>query len=189
MKCLALIVVANRWTFAKFITLKREQRTWQRAHLEAAENDKEEGGILGGLLKEIADKQKAKAEDLEEKETLGRIAELYRTLEEHGWGETEAEGLSVEEGKELRAAVAELLRRVAWRRNPRGRNKWGWTKVGGKGAPGVFFATPEEASLYLLVKYASARRALEEGARPRKGKLNGPTGKPEIDERLRRWRL
>jgi hypothetical protein len=135
------------------------------------------------------EKQKAKAEDLEERETMGEIVELLKRLEAGGWGEAQSEGLTAAEGKELRLTVAELLRRVAWRKSPRGKNKWSWTKIGGRGAPGVFFATPEEACLFLLVKYGSPGRVLDEGAKARTGKLTGLTGREEIDEKLRKWRL
>jgi hypothetical protein len=186
--CMRVLTSRYRWPFAKFIVVKREvDRRWDEVHLQAAAAEKEAGGPQNEQLKDIWQKQKAKAEDLEEKELLGQIAELYKRLEDHGWGEVAAEGMTAAQGRQLRVTVAELLRRVAWRGSPRGKNKWSWTKIGGKGAPGVFFATPEEASIYLLVKHGTARKALEDEAKMRKGKLSGATGKPEIDERLRKW--
>jgi hypothetical protein len=178
-----------RWPFAKYLTVNRQDRNWERAHLRPPLAETTDEGPLGPILKEIRERQKAKAEGLREKETMVFVAQLYDQLEKQGWGEREGEGLTKQQGWEARVTVAELLRRVAWRGPPRGKNKWGWTKVGGKGAPGVFFSTPEEASLYLLLKYSSPKKALDEGATARSGKITGLTGKQEIDERLSKWQL
>jgi hypothetical protein len=185
-----------RWTLGRYVTISRSERTWPQANQPVPDpedqREKQQEELLSPLLREIMEKQKARAAERTEEELVTRASAFYRELQQVRWGTAhrggwrEGDAMLMEQALAIRDAVAELLRRVAWRRQGRGKNGWSWTRRDKSGAPGTYFSTAEEASLYLLLKYGSAWKALGQEAKTREEHTT-PTGKDEIDDRLREW--
>jgi hypothetical protein len=162
----------------------------QASKAQEQQQPQQDGGTRkkdSAAVEEVRAKQKAKQQHREEDEMRSNAAHFFLKLEKIGWGalDVEAEGgMNAAHARSIQSSVAALLRTVAWR-NQGQKKAWTWTQRTGNGAPGSHFASAEEAAIFLLLKYGSAKNAYNYVKTRPDPQAESP--KAEINTTLRQW--
>ena len=158
---------------------------------DEGEEEKEDEALKAAAATNPAAKKLLQQQKLREEKALRqKVAGLLQELEKGRWGGRSVPDakMSQEQAEAVKKSVAVLLRSVDWRRRGKKTNGWSYTQLGRNGAPGPSFECAEEAALYLLQRYKSAKKALEVAA-SRDEDYDEPSKWEEVKQRLEEWKL